>query len=116
MKRSKEINLNLNLKDSLEKLQELQDMVFISEYYIDGDIETFEKEFYDIPSNISSIINGKTPNEKEQKKVNLYGQTKLLAEVIRTKKIMKNVEDFAVLGKMFQYMSEQCNELSKEEK
>lgn len=94
-------------KETIKAIQEFGTKIFVNEYYIHGNIETFIKEMKNAKLDIDTT---EFDNNLAFINFNLI----LIEDVIKTKKISENKRDLKVLGKYLNEISNSLIELGEE--
>lgn len=96
----------------LDKIQEMQYQIFVKEEYINKDIESFKNALENLEEEIN-IINGRTPTERENKIIHLWGELQILKELFHTKKFMESKTDITIVASIFMKMAKDCLEIGE---
>ena len=98
------------MKGLLDNLQDFQYKWFVDTFYLKSDIKTFADEFKKLEPEIN-IINGRTPNEKESRMIELWGKFQVLKQLFETKKFMESKTDIIVISDLLLDMAKECKEI-----
>ena len=102
---------NKELEEALQMLHEMENRQFITEFYINGDIKTFAKEFRELSGEAGFVGDKKEISKREEGIIHLWGKFQLLKCLFETKKFMNSKKDITYIGKLLIEMGEECSKL-----